>query len=158
MSVKIKKAVFDQSGRVVEEYEGTEEEVEAYERKRNKKNETVQRKRELLKDQVKRLVAEELASRPAPIQILPISYPPSSPYYVPYIVTTTGTIVPSNPLPGWGSPVIDWNSNRSFCTNEITVSSSGSIAGAQLGDCNLVVQGEGASVTDCTVGIYNLQN
>jgi hypothetical protein len=68
MSVKIKKVILNDKGEVIEEYEGTEEEVEAYEKKRSKKQESVQRRKELLKDEIRRMIKEEIAAAPTKIE------------------------------------------------------------------------------------------
>lgn len=51
MTLKIKKTILDSEGRIVEEIEGTQAEVEAYEKKREKKGltEVPVKKKQLLK-------------------------------------------------------------------------------------------------------------
>lgn len=78
MALRIRKTVYDQMGRVSEELDGTEAEIEAYEKKQKKKNESVQKKKEILHgkaakalkqqdvlDELKKFLAAELAKNQA---------------------------------------------------------------------------------------------
>ena len=112
MSVKIRKQVLNDQGLVIEEYEGTEEEVEAYEKKRAKRSQTESAKKQRtvlhgkdLED-IRGVVKEELAKLPPPVQLVPFIQPapvtaPLNPWltptWSPYTITfSTDTVqVPS---------------------------------------------------------------
>lgn len=77
MSVKIKKVVLNEKGFVVEEYEGTEEEVAAYENKKAKRaqTESAKKQRTVLHgkdlEDIREVVREEVSKIPAPLPIIP---------------------------------------------------------------------------------------
>lgn len=104
MALKIKKQIKNPDGTFTE-LEGTEAEIEAYEKKQRKKNESVQKKREILTDEIRRMVQDEVAKIPPTIVNIP--YPVYPPEPLPW--RTTGPFAPRWPEP---LPYITWTSNE----------------------------------------------
>lgn len=113
MPVHIKKVVYDPQGRIVEEYEGDEAEVENYEKKSQKKRQSedaTKSKKEILRgkelEEFRKIVREEIEKMPPRIEYR----------YYPYIPQPQWV----NP---WWQPAITW-----YATNGVSSQSAGNNA------------------------------
>lgn len=161
MALKIKKVILNDKGQVVEELEGTEAEIEAYERKQSKKNETVGRKKELLKDEIRRMIKEEIAASPPKVEhhfhttteVRYVNNPPWRWVPAPYV----------NPYPTWVGGVVGINGNSSghVDLSKVTYTgvglntypqSGGQISAGGVWNSNKVIGGTSAWASSQTYG------